>query len=258
MPRWDPDSYLMYQDERTQPSYDLVARIGLDAPASIVDIGCGPGTSTRVLRERWPQARITGLDSSPEMIARAQQTFPQEHWVLADAASWEPGEAFDLVFSNATLQWIPGHERLVTRLFGLARAGGVLAVQIPANYDSPMFLAILQVAAQEPWRALMAGVDRLVTLLPPEFYYDLLSGLSSRVTLWQTIYYHVMPGHQGLIDWYTGTGLRPYLERLPDEAQKSAFKGEVLETCRSAYPLQADGRILFPFKRTFFLAHKNL
>jgi trans-aconitate 2-methyltransferase len=257
MTQWNPEAYLKFQDERTQPSYDLAARVDLSGPARIVDIGCGPGNSTRVLRERWPQARITGLDSSPQMIAKAEAAYPEETWVLADAATWETDERFDLVFSNAALQWIPGHEALVRKLFAPLNPGGALAVQVPANNDSPIYLAVNEVAQRAKWRDAMRGCGELLTYHDPGFYYDLLSALSPRVSLWQTTYFHVLASHQSLIDWYSSTGLRPYLERLLGAEQKRAFQEQVLDTCRAGYPPQRDGRILFPFKRLFFVAYRG-
>ena len=257
MVTWNPDLYLKYQDERTQPSYDLVARINLAYPTLIIDIGCGPGNSTRVLRERWPQARITGLDSSPEMIAKAKTAFPQGDWALADAAAWETDQRYDLVFSNATLQWIPNHEALVGKLFSLVRGGGALAVQVPANNNSPLYHAVHEVAARAAWRQATAGCAELMTYHDAGYYYDLLSARAGRIDLWQTTYYHVMADHQGLIDWYAGTGLRPYLERLASEADRQAFQQQVLAACREQYPLQRDGRILFPFRRLFFVAYRE-
>ncbi len=256
MSQWNPDAYLRFQDERTQPSYDLASRISLDGVERIIDIGCGPGNSTRVLRERWPQAQISGLDSSPQMIARARESYPQENWILADAATWDTDERYDLVFSNAALQWIPGHESVVPKLVGLLNPGGALAVQVPANNDSPVYLAVNRVARREPWRDTMSGCAELLTYHDAGFYYDLLSALTPRVALWQTTYYHVLGSHQGLIDWYSSTGMRPYLERLPDAGQQRAFQEQVLEECRGQYPAQRDGRILFPFKRLFFTAHR--
>jgi trans-aconitate 2-methyltransferase len=257
MTQWNPDAYLKFQDERTQPSYDLAARVDLGSAKSVVDIGCGPGNSTRVLRERWPQAHITGLDSSPQMIAKARADFPQETWILADAATWETEDRYDLVFSNAALQWIPGHEALVNKLFRLLNPGGALAVQVPANSDSPIYLAVDEVAGREPYRTAMRGCAEMLTYHDAHVYYDLLSPQSPRVSLWQTTYYHVLASHQGLIDWYSSTGLRPYLERLPGVEQKRAFQEEILDACRAGYPQQRDGKILFPFKRLFFVAYRG-
>ncbi len=257
MASWNPALYLKYEDERTQPSRDLVARIGIAAPARVVDIGCGPGNSTRILHERWPSADIVGLDSSPEMITRARQAYPEGNWLLADAAKWESDVKYDIVFSNATLQWIPGHETLLKRLFDHVNEDGALAVQIPANADSPLHQAMLQVARRTEWAGALARNIRALGYYDTGFYYDQLSALSNRVALWHTIYYHVMADHQDLIDWYASTGMRPYLEQLATDNERRAFQAQVRETCRPGYPAQQDGKILFPFKRLFFIAYNT-
>ena len=274
MGKWDPDSYLRFERERTQPSYDLVSRIeGLD-PATIIDIGCGPGNSTRVLRERWPTARIAGLDNSPEMIDKARTAYPQGTWILADAATWRPDESahpagctdpagcthpqrYDLVFSNAALQWIPNHELLLRSLFALVRPQGALAVQVPANNESPLYRAVARVSRRPEWREWTAGCEEMLTYHPAGFYYDQLTALSGRVSVWQTTYHHVMADHGGMIDWYASTGMRCYLERLPGDAERKAFRAQVLEECRADYPQQQDGKVLFPFRRLFFIAYND-
>jgi trans-aconitate 2-methyltransferase len=253
--RWNPDQYLRFAEERTRPSRDLVARIDLSSPARIVDIGCGPGNSTRVLCERWPNARILGLDNSPEMIRKAEADCLAGEWVLADAATWEPGEPCDLVFSNAALQWLPNHERLLPRLFGQVASGGALAVQVPANSDSPIHRAVTMVARRPEWCARLADCAGRLTYHPPSLYYDLLAPLAGRLDLWQTTYYHVLPGPQSMIDWYASTGMRPYLERLADD-EREAFQAQVLEISRPHYPVQRDGRVLFPFPRLFYVAYR--
>jgi trans-aconitate 2-methyltransferase len=257
MDKWNPDLYLRYEAERTQPSYDLVARIAAAAPASIIDIGCGPGNSTRVLRERWPLARIVGLDNSPEMITKARKAYPPGEWLLADAAAWVPSTQYSIVFSNAALQWMPDHGKIIQRLYGAVAPGGALAVQVPANQNCALFQAVRRVSARSRWSAAMAGCDQLLTYLDAGLYYDWLSDLSSQVYIWYTTYYHVMEDHQGLIEWYSSTGLRPYLERLASADEREAFQHEILEDCRPAYPEQQDGKVLFPFRRLFFIAYRG-
>jgi trans-aconitate 2-methyltransferase len=193
--KWNPDLYLKYEDERTQPSYDLISRINIADPANIIDIGCGPGNSTRVLKERWPHAQILGLDSSREMIEKARSAYPRGHWILADAAKWKPEIKYGLVFSNATLQWIPDHESLIRTLFDSVQNQGALAVQIPANSGSPLHQALLKVSKRGKWKEAMAGCDELITYHDAGFHYDHLSALSRRVFIWHTTYYHVMAGH---------------------------------------------------------------
>lgn len=256
MDRWDPDLYLKYEDERTQPSYDLVARIRVDDPANIIDIGCGPGNSTRVLREQWPEARVVGLDSSQEMFAKAGATHPEEQWVLADAAGWEPDLKYSIVFSSATLQWIPDHKRLIRRLFDGVQSGGALAVQVPANSGSPLHQAVLRVSGKAEWREATQACDGIFAYHDAGFYYDQLAGLATRIVMLHTTYYHVMESHQGLVDWYASTGMKPYLEKLGDDGLRHSFQSQVLEECRSACPEQADRKILFPFQRLFFVAYR--
>jgi trans-aconitate 2-methyltransferase len=257
MPSWDPDRYAKFLDERTQPSRDLCARIPLAAPGRVLDLGCGPGNSTRVLRERWPGAELAGLDSSREMIAQARACCPEGTWILADAATFEPEGDWDVVFSNAALQWLPDHERLLPRLMGWLAPGGCLAVQMPARGASP-FRASLQAVAQRPrWREALAGCTGTLTFLGARAYYDLLVPVAARLDLWETTYHHVLDSHQGLVDWYAGTGMRPYLDRLADPADREAFQAEVLDGCIEEYPVAADGKVLMPFKRLFFVAWKQ-
>jgi trans-aconitate 2-methyltransferase len=256
MTNWDPQAYLQFRNERTQPSVDLVARIELGDPRTIVDLGCGPGNSAQVLRMRWPRALITGVDSSPQMIEKARESFPDGTWQLADVGRWSPAEPYDLVFSSATLQWIPDHDALLPRLFAAVKADGVLAVQVPANQDSPLHQALLRVSALPEWDSRTADCRGQITYHAPEYYYDALARLAGRIELWQTTYFHKMDRPQGLIDWYASTGMKPYLERLDSEEEKSRFQQAVLWECAGQYPARQDGRVLFAFRRTFFIAYR--
>jgi trans-aconitate 2-methyltransferase len=255
---WDPGQYLKFRDERTRPSIDLAARISLVSPARILDVGCGPGNSTEVLHDRWPRARITGLDSSGEMIEKARTSHDWGEWICADTARLDEGVdrgAWDLVFSNAVLQWIPEHERLVPMLFGLVASRGSLAVQVPANAGSPLHQSLLRTADDPRWSRFTAGSASRLVYHEPSFYYSLLCGAAERVEVWETIYHHELPDHRALVEWYKGTGMRPCLERLPDEPSRRAFEDAVLEGCRTDYPVQPNGRVIYPFRRLFFIAY---
>lgn len=254
-PVWDPAQYLRFADERTRPSADLVGRIALPDPRAILDVGCGPGNSTRLLRERWPEAAVAGLDSSEAMIREARASYPQGHWILADAARIDAAARYDLVFSNAALQWIPGHDRLIPALLRSVAEHGALAVQVPANRDSPLHQALLSAADEEPWRRHTAPCRDLITYHDAAYYYGLLSALTVKVDLWETTYFHQMENHAGLLAWYKGSGMRPYLEALLDEASRKAFEDAVLAGCAAAYPPQGNGRVLFPFRRLFLIAY---
>jgi len=254
VPAWNPSQYLKFSEERTRPAEDLCQRIPAEAPARVLDLGCGPGNSTEVLWNRWPDADILGLDSSPDMIAKARANYSQRAWILGDLVTYRPEEPFDVVFSNAVLQWLPEHEKLLPALLSLVAPGGHLAVQVPVNQESPLHRALGEVQRRPRWSRVMAAVQRRILYRDPRFYYETLTPRCARVDLWETIYHHVMPNHQSLIDWFEGTGLRPSLEQLPDPEDRRAFKAEVLETALNGYPLSGDGKVLFPFRRLFFVA----
>lgn len=255
MKDWNPEQYLKYKSERSRPAEDLIARIAVGSPGSIIDVGCGPGNVTQMLRHRWPYSEIVGVDSSESMIARAREDYPDQQWITGDAAALDPAARYDIVFTNAMLQWLPNHHALIPRLLGLVRRGGALAVQVPANHESPLHRALVSVASQEAWTRLGADRVKPLTYHEPEFYYDLLHPLAADVDLWATTYHHALGSHRELIEWYGSTGMRPYLDALPDDAHREKFRTEVLDECREEYPAHKNGKILFPFRRIFFIAY---
>jgi trans-aconitate 2-methyltransferase len=254
--RWQPESYLKFEYERTIPSHDLAGHIDLTNPKSIIDIGCGPGNSTKVLMSRWPTTEMTGLDNSEDMIAKAKATHQKVRWILADAAKWTTAEKYDIVFSNATLQWIPNHRVLVKQLFDMVRDNGVLAVQVPANNESPLHKSLIAVSERPEWKESMVGCKNQIVYHDETFYYSILSLLTTRLEIWITTYLHIMGNHQGLIEWYSSTGMKTYLAQLKTDEEKERFKNQVLELCKSQYPVQNNRNIIFPFKRLFFVAWK--
>ncbi|PTX99810.1 trans-aconitate 2-methyltransferase [Verrucomicrobia bacterium LW23] len=280
MPSWDPSLYLKYADERTQPCRDLIHRVQLTAPEDVVDLGCGPGNSTAVLAARWPLARITGLDSSAEMLARAHAAMPRIHWQQGDIASWtaEPAEeaapdtagngaspaaAADgagrpqLVFSNAALQWVPDHFELVPRLFAQVAPGGALAVQVPAQVNAPAHVIMRELTQSAAWRSYFPmGSVRDWHVHEPGVYFDLLSPLTSRLDMWLTDYMMYLPGPQSIVDWYQGTGMRPYLDALPSDELRRVFMADVLAEVAVTYPARSNGMVEFPFRRLFFVAYR--
>jgi trans-aconitate 2-methyltransferase len=256
MSSWNPELYLQFKNERTRPSIDLVSRIKIEAPERIIDIGCGPGNSTRVLHCRWPLADITGIDKSEEMIKKARKDYPDQKWAVGDASSLKVDTPFDVVFSNAALQWIPKHEVLIPGLFKLVSVGGALAVQVPGNNESPLHQAVYSIAAEKQWRRYTAGCEKLLNYRSAEYYYTILQPIASDIELWETVYYHVLSSHQELIEWYKGTGMRPFLDSLPDEKRRISFEKQILKKCKEDYKKQKDGKILYPFKRIFFIAYK--
>ncbi len=254
---WDPDQYLKFKDERTQPSIDLVNKINIAySPKNIVDIGCGPGNSSQVLLRRWPQAQLVGVDNSPAMIAKAKNDHPKQEWILSGADAFESTVEFDLIFSNATIQWIPDHESLFAKFINLLSGSGVIAMQVPQFQDMPLSQAIHSVSLSKRWGKKTAGCAKLFTYHDSHYYYDLLAAKMKRIDMWETDYIHVMPSHLAIMDWIKSTGMKPYLDRLGDENDKKDFVEEVLNETKKCYAQQKNGNILFPFKRLFFIGYK--
>lgn len=254
MPSWDANVYLAFADERTRPAADLVARIPAASPARIVDLGCGPGNSTAVLRQRWPGADLLGVDNSPDMIAAARRDYPTCQWLQADIATWAADAPVDVLFANAALHWVPRHDVLFPRLAGMLAPGGALAVQMPAQPPSAVHRRIHEIADRPRWRDHLANAREAVRVESPATYYDLLCRLSSRIDLWETEYQHVLGGPEDVVKWVEGTGLRPFLQALPGEDERSAFRAELLAAVEADYPRRADGRVLLPYRRLFVVA----
>ncbi len=251
---WDPRLYLKFDRERTQPAIDLAARIEIVEPQSIIDLGCGPGNSTAVLQARWPSAELTGLDSDAEMLSAARQKLPKVNWVQADAGTWQPDRQYDVVFSNAMLQWLPDHARVIQNWFSAVAEGGALAGQIPVNFNAPVHQHILEVADDPRWRKTTEPAKRSLKAGEPADYYEILSKLSKRVELWVTDYIHQLDGPGEIVHWMRGTGLRPYLNVL-DAREQREFEAELLARLEKSYPPQTNGKVLYPFRRLFFVAY---
>ena len=258
---WNPELYLKFEKERTRPSIDLVSRISLSDPKRIIDIGCGPGNSTRVLRERFPEADIYGLDSSPEMIVKAERSDPSVQWVCANATTYEYAGSYDVIFSNATLQWIPNHEKLLLRLLDHLAPCGMLAVQVPGNQNAPLQIATRTVGARKEWVDLMQNPLHALHYKDSEFYYNVLTSCRHALdfSIWETTYLHLLDSIENIIDWYRSTGMKPYLAALPDDETRTRFTRLILENLNAsnAYPATNNGKVIFPFRRVFFTACNN-
>jgi trans-aconitate 2-methyltransferase len=252
---WDAEHYLRFADARTLPAIDLLSRITLADARHVVDLGCGPGNSTAPLKARWPAAAVTGVDSSAELLAAARRDHPGIAFERADIASWTAAEPCDVIFANASLQWVGDHQRLMPRLFDQLAPGGVLAVQMPRNHDFATHRLMRQVAAEGEWRDRLVGARDPSPVQPPEFYYDLLASRADGFTIWETNYIQIMDGVRAIITWLHGTGLRPFLARLT-EAERPAFLDRYAALLTEVYPAQADGKILLPYPRLFFNAVK--
>lgn len=256
MSGWNAEQYAKFIKERTLPSIDLANKINLENPREIIDIGCGPGNSTRVLKDRFPDAHIVGADYSQNMIDKAKSQNDGIDFMLFDANNDFPllNKKFDVVFSNACIQWIPNHRELIKNMMGVLNDGGVLAVQTPMNYKEPIHRIISELSTGGKWKNKFDS-PRIFYNLTQSEYFDLLSEISSDFSVWETVYCHRMPSHESIMDWYKGTGLRPYLEALSEE-DAIEFENDVYEEVVRAYPIQANGEIIFRFPRFFFMAVK--
>ncbi|HWL06033.1 MAG TPA: trans-aconitate 2-methyltransferase [Xanthobacteraceae bacterium] len=251
---WDAAQYLKFEDQRTRPARDLLARVPLASAARIFDLGCGPGNSTALLWERYPEAEITGVDSSPDMLRQARERLPDIDFEDADLAAWTPPDDVDLLFANATFQWVPDHLSVLARLLEALPDGGVLAVQMPDNMAEPSHRLMREVAAEGEWADDLAAARVSRDLLPPVgTYYDRLRPLCSSLDLWHTAYQHPLPGAEAILEWVKGTGLRPFIDPLP-AGQREAFLTAYLGRLAAAYPPQADGLSLLRFPRLFLVA----
>jgi len=260
MPDWNPNQYLKFTQERTQPCRDLAGRIAAPNVRCVIDLGCGPGNSTAVLRERWPDAQFTGLDSSAGMIERARQEQPGDRWIAGDIAQWAAGSdgAFDVVFSNAAMQWVDDHAAVYPQLLAHVAPGGALAIQIPGNIDALPHRLMREVAASPAWsRWFPPGKVHEWHHHEMEFYFDTLAPAAARLDLWATEYLHILPDVQGIVEWYRGTGLRPFLEALETDAARDRFAADYLALLQPHYAPRAAGGVLFPFRRIFLIAYRG-
>lgn len=258
MPGWDAELYLKFAGQRGRPAADLVAQIALENPRRIIDVGCGTGTSTEQLRQRWPDADLTGLDYSPDMLAQARANHPDWKWIESTVEDWAPREKFDLIFSNACLHWIGDHAALFPRLFSYVASGGAFAVQMPNSYHLPAHTVMHDVAADPkmPWSRTLAGVAETYSVQPMAFYYETLRKLASRLNIWQTEYLQIMDGPEAILDWVTSTAMRRFTEPLANEEQRQEFRRQCLERFRKAYPANDQGKTLFPYFRLFIIAYR--
>jgi trans-aconitate 2-methyltransferase len=250
---WDPDVYLTFADQRARPFYDLLSRVSAEEPRRVVDLGCGAGNLTLKLSRRWPHAVIEALDDSPEMVAAAKERGVDA--TIGDVRNWRPQRDTDVVVSNAVLHWVPEHAELLVRWAGQLTRGASLAVQMPGNFETPSHAAVRAVARREPFANTLRDVPFRVgaVVQPPVYYADLLMRAGCAVDAWEITYLHQLTGEHPVLDWISGTALRPVQERLSDEDWQR-FRRELIPLLADAYPSRPDGVTFFPFRRVFVVA----
>jgi len=251
---WEPQTYLRYSEIRFRAGLDLIARIPKSDYATIYDLGCGTGHLTRILADTFPSSKVIGIDSSPEMLAEARREFPAMSWQEADVNSWHPPGPPDLIFSNAAFQWVPAHETLFPSLLQMLRPGGALAIQMPRHFESPSHLELKDLVQQSEWRAQLEPL-LLAPVPSPESCWRWLSPHARNVDLWETIYLQVLEGADPVVNFMRGTALRPFLTALSAD-DGARFVDAFAKRMAAAYPPQANGQTLFPFRRMFMVAQR--
>lgn len=255
MPSWDPAQYAKFGDHRLRPALDLIGRIPDLRPGRIADLGCGPGEITEILAGRWPEAEVIGLDSSPDMLKKARGLKGRARYIEGDVGRWVAEPEVDLLFSNACLQWLSDHDRLFPRLVQQVASGGAIAFQMPHNHDQPSHRIIARLSGEAPFKAPLAGKLRHDPVASPNAYWRLLKPLVAKLDIWEIDYLQALTGDDPVVAWTTGTALRPVLDAL-DETLRSHFVERYRDELRAAYPREAEGSTLFPFRRLFILAER--
>jgi trans-aconitate 2-methyltransferase len=256
--QWDPDQYLRFGDERARPFGELIARIPDPSPRLVVDLGCGPGTATAQLLQRWPGARVIGVDNSAQMIEHAETLAVPGRlgFEVADLRAWTPSEPVDVVISAATLQWVPGHGDLIPRFVSWLAPGGSFAFQVPGNFDQASHVLLRDLAGSPRWRERLGHLADPNPVRHPSEYLEILLATGADADVWETTYLHVLQGQDAVLQWVRGTALRPYLSALEDSPGDSEdFVAGYAEALRSSYPRDASNRTIFPFRRIFGIAH---
>jgi trans-aconitate 2-methyltransferase len=253
---WNPQQYLKFSQPRLRPAMDLLARIPSAEPQVVYDLGCGAGNVTAALVNRWPGAKIIGVDASATMLAQAARTLPQLQWVHQALDGWQAERPADVIYSNAALHWLPDHRRLFPRLVAMLSPGGVLAVQMPRNFSAPSHTLIEATARAGPWHGRLASLlAAAAPVAEPQFYYSLLAPLAASLDIWESEYLQVLSGEDPVKEWTKGTWLLQFLERL-DPTERADFEADYALRLRAAYPRRADGSTLFPFRRLFIVLRK--
>ncbi len=259
---WDASTYSQFLGPRTRPARDLLAVVSKNlSPRVIYDLGCGPGNSTILLKDRWPEAKVIGVDSSDSMLEQARKEYPDMEFIQGDIAEFKTDGGADLIFANASLQWVANHNQVIPRLINDLNPQGILAIQMPNNFHMPAHQTTIKLLQNNPsWRPLLKHLiygELNQPLYDLRRYHNLLTGSGlMELQLWETEYFQEMPDHQAIFDWSKGTGMRPALTRM-GETDQGIFTKAYIEQLTHVFPLQANGKVLFPFRRLFMLGTKG-
>ena len=251
---WDPDQYLKFHGPRIRPALDLLAQINVDSPKTVYDLGCGPGNVTGFIQQRWPAADVIGVDASEVMLAQARELHPDKIWIQADLTDWAPDAKADVLYSNAVFQWLQDHDILLPGLAANVREGGILAFQLPRNWNAPSHAIIHELVATNPHRAQLEPLLLHDPVHPPDYYYGLLRPHVGAIDIWETEYLQILDGENAVAEWTKGSTLKPLLDALGDEA--AAFYDQYAAHLASQYPQRSDGKTLYPFRRLFVVARR--
>jgi trans-aconitate 2-methyltransferase len=253
---WDPDTYLAFADHRERPIAELMGRIPPLEVARAVDLGCGTGNSTAAIAKRFPSADLTGVDNSPQMLAKAKKDLPSATWIQADVSQWQVLHGFDLILSNAALHWVPGHNELFARLLNGLNKGGALAVQMPRNFAAPSHILLFETAKDGPWADKVGDLKPFAPMDPASAYYGRIAPHVRHFDMWETTYYQVLEGEDAVFNWVSGSALTAYLPKLEEGAERDAFCETYKSRLKKVYPKSEDGKTLFAFTRLFMVAVK--
>ena len=253
---WNPQQYLKFSGHRLRPAVDLLMRIPDFPVRRVADLGAGAGNVTKLIKERWPDASVVGVEGSAEMVTAGKKAAPEVEWLHQDLGSWQPAQTYDLIYSNAALHWLPDHAGLFLSLMEKLEPGGILAVQMPRNFTAPSHLLIAETALNGPWRAQLQHLVTPPPVEPPGFYHDVLAQHAEQIDIWETEYLQVLEGENPVKEWTKGTWLTRYLDALQGQ-DKAAFEAAYGERVARAYPQNSAGQTLFPFRRLFIVARRE-
>ncbi|MBH51651.1 MAG: trans-aconitate 2-methyltransferase [Chloroflexi bacterium] len=252
---WNPDQYGLYKNERLRPGIDLFEQITIESPKTIYDLGCGTGTLTNLLHNKWPGASVIGVDSSETMLGKANEAYPDIIWENSQLQNWKPNVNPDIIYTNAALHWIDNHSEIIPGWIKSLNPNGIFAMQVPNNWREPSHSNLAKVVRSGDWNNKLLPKLRELPILSIEEYYDLLNPITSHINIWETTYIQILEGVNPVLEWLKGTLIPPLLDLL-DKKEQLLFIDQYAQLVSRDYPIRKDGKTIFPFKRLFIVATK--